>query len=74
VLYTDGVLDALSHRGRRGATWMDSLLVAQPVAADQIIARLDGALAAEPDERRRDDNAAVALQLLPAAMPARTPA
>jgi hypothetical protein len=65
VLYTDGVLDALSHRGRRGTTWMDPLLSATPATADRIIARLDSALAAEPDERRRDDNAAVALQLLP---------
>jgi serine phosphatase RsbU (regulator of sigma subunit) len=74
VLYTDGVLDALSHRGRRGESWMHPLLCATPVSADRIIARLDSALAAEPDERRRDDNAAVALQLLPAAMAARTPA
>jgi PAS domain-containing protein len=70
VLYTDGVLDALSHRGRRGATWMHALLGATPATADRIIARLDSALAAEPDERRRDDNAAVALQLLGAAVPA----
>ena len=72
VLYTDGVLDALSHRGRRGATWMHPLLSAFPATADRIIARLDSALAAEPDQRRRDDNAAVALQLLPAAVPAVT--
>jgi PAS domain-containing protein len=72
VLYTDGVLDALSHRGRRGETWMHPLLSATPVAADRIIARLDSALAAEPDERRRDDNAAVALQLLPVAVPAQS--
>jgi serine phosphatase RsbU (regulator of sigma subunit) len=70
VLYTDGVLDALSHRGRRGITWMHPLLSATPVTAARIIARLDSALAAEPDERRRDDNAAVALQLEPAAVPA----
>jgi serine phosphatase RsbU (regulator of sigma subunit) len=71
VLCTDGVLDAITHRGRRGSAALDRLLSAPPVAADQIIARLDAALAAEPDERRRDDNAAVALQLLPAAVPAR---
>jgi len=67
VLYTDGVLDALSHRGRRRPSWIEALLSATPVTADAIIARLDSALAAEPDERRRDDNAAVALQLLPVA-------
>jgi serine phosphatase RsbU (regulator of sigma subunit) len=70
VLYTDGVLDALSHRGRRGVTWMHPLLSAVPVTADRIIARLDSALAAEPDQRRRDDNAAVALELLAAPVPA----
>jgi hypothetical protein len=37
------------------------------------IARLDSALAAEPDERRRDDNAAVALQLLGGPVPAPAP-
>jgi PAS domain-containing protein len=70
VLYTDGVLDALSHRGRRGVTWMHPLLSATPVTAQRIIARLDAALAAEPDERRRDDNAAVALELLGTGVPA----
>jgi sigma-B regulation protein RsbU (phosphoserine phosphatase) len=69
VLYTDGVLDALSHRGRRGTTWMHPLLSAEPATAHRIIARLDSALAAEPDERRRDDNAAVALELVGTAVP-----
>jgi sigma-B regulation protein RsbU (phosphoserine phosphatase) len=70
VLYTDGVLDALSHRGRRAPTWINPLLTETPVTAAAIIARLDSALAAEPDERRRDDNAAVALQLLATRVPA----
>jgi len=70
VLYTDGVIDALSHRGRRGETWMHPLLSAPPVSAQRIIARLDSALAAEPHERRRDDNAALALQLLGTPVPA----
>jgi serine phosphatase RsbU (regulator of sigma subunit)/PAS domain-containing protein len=70
VLYTDGVVDALSHRGRRGEAWMHALIAATPVTADRIIRRLDAALAAEPEERRRDDTAAVALQLLAAPVPA----
>jgi hypothetical protein len=37
-----------------------------------MIGRLDAALAAEPDERRRDDTAALVLQLLGA--PVREPA
>jgi serine phosphatase RsbU (regulator of sigma subunit) len=73
VLHTDGVVDALSHRGRRGEAWMHSLISSEPVTADRIVARLDAALAAEPDERRRDDTAAVALQLLAASVPARRP-
>jgi phosphoserine phosphatase RsbU/P len=64
VLYTDGVIDALSHRGRRGEAWIEPLLAARPATAERVIGRLDAALAAEPDERRRDDTAAVALQLL----------
>jgi PAS domain S-box-containing protein len=70
VLYTDGVVDALSHRGRRGEAWMHALITAEPVSADRVIRRLDAALAAEPEERRRDDTAAVALQLLGAPVPA----
>jgi PAS domain S-box-containing protein len=70
VLYTDGVLDALSHRGRRGEASMHALLRERPATAERVIGRLDAALAAEPDERRRDDTAAVVLELLGTRVPA----
>jgi PAS domain S-box-containing protein len=69
VLYTDGVVDALSHRGRRGEESMHALLSAAR-RPDQLIAALDAALDAEPDERRRDDTAAVVLERLAARVPA----
>jgi PAS domain-containing protein len=69
VLYTDGVVDALSHRGRRGEARMHALLAETPTTAERLITRLDAALAAEPDQRRRDDTAAVVLQLLPTPVP-----
>jgi sigma-B regulation protein RsbU (phosphoserine phosphatase) len=69
VLYTDGVVDALSHRGRRGEAFMHSLLRETPATAERMIGRLDAALAAEPEERRRDDTAAIVLQLLGARVP-----
>jgi serine phosphatase RsbU (regulator of sigma subunit) len=69
VLYTDGVLDALSHRGRRGDAGVHALLRRPPATAQAMIRRLDAALAAEPDERRRDDTAAVVLEFLGARVP-----
>jgi PAS domain-containing protein len=69
VLYTDGVVDALGHRGQRGDAFMHALLRETPATADRMIGRLDAALAAEPEERRRDDTAALVLQLLGAAVP-----
>ena len=35
-----------------------------PADPERAIRRLDAALAAEPDQRRRDDTAAVAIELL----------
>jgi serine phosphatase RsbU (regulator of sigma subunit)/PAS domain-containing protein len=69
LLYTDGVVDALGHRGGGGDERLAELLVDGPQTAEAIVARLDAALGAEPDEHRRDDTAALALQLLPAAVP-----
>jgi serine phosphatase RsbU (regulator of sigma subunit)/PAS domain-containing protein len=71
VLFTDGVLDAISHRGRLDETRILDRLREGPATATGLIAHLDGALAVEPEERRRDDTAAVALEFL--GVPARTP-
>jgi PAS domain-containing protein len=69
VLHTDGVIDALSHRGRREDAGVHALLGEPPTHAAAVILRLDAALAAEPDERRRDDTAAVVLELLGTGVP-----
>jgi serine phosphatase RsbU (regulator of sigma subunit) len=71
VLFTDGVLDAMSHRGRLDETRILDRLREGPATATGIIAHLDAALAFEPEQRRRDDTAAVALEFLGVA--ARTP-
>jgi serine phosphatase RsbU (regulator of sigma subunit) len=63
LLYTDGVADALGHRAGIGEERLVALLAAAPPTAEGVIAHLEGALAAEPEQRRRDDVAAVALQL-----------
>jgi PAS domain-containing protein len=64
LLFTDGVVDALGHRGELGDEHLYALLTDGPTSARGIIARLEAALSAEPDHRRRDDTAAVALELL----------
>jgi PAS domain S-box-containing protein len=63
LLYTDGVADALGHRAGLGEERLQALLLKAPATADGVIAHLEAALAAEPEERRRDDTAALALQL-----------
>jgi serine phosphatase RsbU (regulator of sigma subunit)/PAS domain-containing protein len=72
VLFTDGVLDAMSHRGRLDEKRILDRLREGPATATGIIAHLDAALAIEPEQRRRDDTAAIALEFLGVA--ARTPA
>ena len=61
VLFTDGVLDAISHRGRLDETRLRDCLQAGPANAGGLIDHLESALAGEPG-RRRDDTAAVALE------------
>jgi PAS domain-containing protein len=64
VLVTDGVLDAISHRGRLDeARLLDRLREGRPATAAGLIRHLDAALAVEPG-RRRDDTAAVALEFV----------
>jgi serine phosphatase RsbU (regulator of sigma subunit)/PAS domain-containing protein len=65
LLYTDGVADALGHRAGVGEERLTALLAAAPPTAEGVIAHLDAALAAEPQQRRPDDIAAVALQFAP---------
>jgi serine phosphatase RsbU (regulator of sigma subunit)/PAS domain-containing protein len=64
LLYTDGVVDALDHRGQLGDEHLHAILTEGPATAAAIIGRLEAALSAEPEQRRRDDTAAVALELL----------
>jgi PAS domain-containing protein len=63
LLYTDGVVDALGHRAGRGEERLQALLLTAPPTAAGVIAHIEAALAAEPEQRRRDDTAALALQL-----------
>jgi serine phosphatase RsbU (regulator of sigma subunit) len=71
VLFTDGVLDAISQRGRLDETRLLDRLREGPATAAGLIRHLDAALAVEPG-RRRDDTAAVALEFV--GVPARAPA
>jgi PAS domain S-box-containing protein len=71
VLFTDGVLDAISHRGRLDEARLLDRLREGPPTASGLIRHLDAALAVEPG-RRRDDTAAVALEFV--GVPARAPA
>jgi PAS domain-containing protein len=72
VLFTDGVLDAISHRGRLDERRLLDRLREGPATAIGLINHLDEALAIEPEQRRRDDTAAVALEFI--GVPAKTPA
>jgi serine phosphatase RsbU (regulator of sigma subunit) len=63
VLFTDGVLDAISHRGRLDPERLVERLREAPAGAAAVIEHLEGALAGERDGRR-DDTAAVALEFV----------
>jgi serine phosphatase RsbU (regulator of sigma subunit)/PAS domain-containing protein len=69
VLFTDGVLDAISHRGRLDEDRLLEHLRNAPRGAAALIAHLQAALAVEP-EQRRDDIAALALAFEGAPVPA----
>ena len=70
VLVTDGVLDAISHRGRLDEARLLDRLREGPPTAVGLIGHLDRALAIEPEQRRRDDTAAVALEFVGVPAPA----